>query len=473
MATVNFAGIASGIDTNALIDATVAARRAQNVTPKSDKVQTLTDTNDALTTLKTKLSDLQTKIREFTTLNGGGLAKIARSSDETIITATAANAASNGTYTITPTQLAQNGTYAFKSTAGTYSSSDAVIGSTIVGTGTVQIDIGTGTELQTVTLNVDNTTTLSQFATNFNNSTSKATASVINVGTSASPDYRLVINSLNEGTLKGSLSVTVSAAITGASAFNNNSSSAAQNATFTVGGIGGGGGDVITRYSNSFSDVIPGVTVTLQNTSSTGISVSVGDDADATAAKIQDWVTAYNDIIAFIAENDAVTRQQDGNDVTNIFNPLASTSVDESMLSSIRGVISSAVYSTGTQVRVLADLGVTTERDGTLKFDSTVLTQAVANESASAKQLLKNFADTVSLTGGTIDQYIRFNGIFDITINGNKDLITNLNDQIGRAEAAIAKEKESLTARFARLEALIGRMQGQQSQLTSALAGLS
>ena len=473
MSLINFAGLASGIDSNALIDATTSASKAQRVTPKEDKITELTDTNDTLSELKDKLRVLQSKLREFATINNGGVAKTATSADETILTATASSAANNGSYTIIASQLAKNATYSFKSTAGTYTSTDAAVASGMAGSDTVQVVIGTSTEQQTVNVTVNNTTTLSQFVTSFNNSTSKATASIVDVGTSVAHDYRVVINSNYEGELKGELAVTVGSAITTASAFNNNTLSAAQNAQFKVTGIGAGDGDTIERFSNSFSDVIPGVTITLQNTSTSGVKVVVGDDAATTASKIQEWVDAYNEIVTLINEKDAVTRTSNSSGAENIFGPLANTQVDEGMLFSLRSNIASAVYSSGTKVRILADLGITTERDGTLKFDTDTLETAVADEPSSVRSLLERFADTVSLTTGTIEQYVRFNGLIDVTVNGNNELITNLNDQIERANASIDKEAELLRQRFARLESLIGTLQNQQSSLTSALAGLN
>ena len=38
MPLINFAGLASGIDSNALIDATLTAQRKQKVQPKKDKI---------------------------------------------------------------------------------------------------------------------------------------------------------------------------------------------------------------------------------------------------------------------------------------------------------------------------------------------------------------------------------------------------------------------------------------------------
>lgn len=465
---INFAGIASGIDSNALIDAISEQTRRARVTPLEDEITELEATNTSLTELKTKLKELSAYLREhFSSLAGGGLTKLAESSNESVVTASAGNSATNGVYTITPTQLAKNHTFVLRSTAGTYSSADAVIGSTIAGTGTVTVQIGTPTVVETVTVDVDNTTTLAQFADEFNSESTKAEASVINVGTDAAPDYRIIITSNSVGTAEGNIEVQVGAAISAANAFNNNSESEADDAEFTVTGITG----TITRSTNDVGDLIPGVTFHLEAVGA-ATTITIGDDVTATTTKLQEFVDKYNEIVTLIAEQNLITREEDGEEVDSIFGPLAETTVDDNALSSIRSAITASLYSSGTNVRIFADFGITTERDGTLKFDSDILTTAIGKEPSSVNTVLQTFADTVSETGGIIDQFTRFSGLFDNVITGNDSRIDDLNQRISQTEESIAKMEDLNRQRFARLEGLIGRLQGQQGALTSALASL-
>ncbi|MCB0310665.1 MAG: flagellar filament capping protein FliD, partial [Bdellovibrionales bacterium] len=201
-------------------------------------------------------------------------------------------------------------------------------------------------------------------------------------------------------------------------------------------------------------------------------TVTVSDDTAATAAVVQEFVDKYNEIVAFINSGNLVTRQEEGDEVDNIFSPLAKTSVDDGILSQIRSNFSASSYSSGDAVRIFADLGITTERDGTLLFDQEEFEDALSDEPESVRNILQNFGDVAGVTGGTIDQYTRFNGLIDIVVNGNKDLISDLNDQIARAEASILREEETLRQRFARLEGLIGQLQNQQAALSSALSSL-
>ena len=461
MAALNFSGIASGIDSQAIIDSTVASARLSRVTPSQNKAGELQDTNTALTTLGQKLDTLRTTLQQFTSLSGGGVSKTGTSSRESVVGATASNAATNGSYDVTVNSLAKNHTYSFNQT---YSDSTSPIQSVgFVGPENVVFTVGTGTNQETVTVTVTNNTyTVSQFISDFNSASSKAEASLVNTGTASSPSYKIVISSLYEGTEKGTIARTsLGANLTNLVAY---SESAAANSSVTINGIG-----TVTRSTNSIADVIPGVSLNLVSAGTA--TVKIAEDSATTTAKLQDFVTAYNDIVKFIAENNQVTRDETGTEVKNVFSPLSGTRTDDNALQALRSNISSASASSGSVVRVFSDLGITTERDGTVKFDTTKLQSALSSEPNSVNQIILTFADSVALTGGTIDKYTRYSGLLDISINNNKTLITDLNRRITDAEKQIQRMADALKERYARLEGLMSKLQQQQSSLSGALGG--
>jgi flagellar hook-associated protein 2 len=466
MATTSFGGIASGLDTQALIDATINASRQTRVKPNQDKVTELEGTNTALEELDKKLLALQDALKPFTTLEGGGISKTGTSSKESVVSASATAVATNGSYAVTVNALASNHTYSFNQT---YSATSDAIQSSLTGAEaeadrTVTFTVGTGAEQETISVVItDGSYSIESYVNAFNSSSTKARAALVNVGTTASPAYKIVVSSLYEGTEKGTVARTVlGAALTNLSGY---TESAAADASVSITGIG-----TITRATNSIGDVIPGVTLTL---SSTGTStVKISEDVPSTITKVQQFIDAYNEIVQFISENNKVTEEQKGREIVNVFAPLAMSRLDDNVLFSIRSELSETVASGGSAVRVFSDLGITTERDGTLKFDSAKLQQAVSTEVASVSTIFSTFADAVAATAGVINQYTRFNGLLDISIEANKTSIDNLNERIAYAEEQLERQAEQLRARFARLEATMGKLQSQQSSLTSALAGL-
>lgn len=460
---ISFSGIASGIDSQAIVDATTASARAVRVTPNQNKVNSLQDTNTAFDQLRTKVNSLRKTLESISSLAGGAVSKTGTSSKESVVSATATNGASNGSYQVTVNALAKNHTYSFDQT---YTSGASPIQSDLTGSEsasdrTITFTVGTGANLETVSIEISNGTySISQFVSDFNKATKKAQASLVNTGTESSPAYKIVIASTYEGTEKGTIARTsLGAALTNLSA---TSESAAADASLSITGIG-----TVTRSTNSISNVIPGVTLNLSSLGSA--TVKIAEDASTTTSRVQDFVTGYNDILAFIKENNQITRDESSSEVKNIFAPLSTTRTDDNLVDSLRAGLLSASASGGSAVRVLADLGLTTQRDGTLAFDSTKFQTALSSEPSSVNDLLRGFADTMALTGGTIDKYTRYNGFFDIIQNSNRTQITDLNKRIADAEKQIQKNADDLKARYARLESLMSRLQQQQSSLASAL----
>jgi flagellar hook-associated protein 2 len=466
MAALTFSGIASGLDTQALIDATTNASRQSKVKPSQTRVTELTATNTAFEELTTKLETLQSNLRQFSTLEGGGVSKTGTSSKESVVSATATASATNASYEVTVNTLASNHTYSFNNT---YASPTSAIQSTLTGAEpvanrTVTFTVGTGGEQETVSVEITNGSyTVQNYVDAFNAASTKARASLVNVGTTASPSYKIVLTSLYEGTSKGTITRTaLGAALTNLSGF---SQSAAANASVTITGIG-----TITRTSNSISDIIPGVTLSLSSTGTA--TVKIAEDVPATITRVQDFVDSWNDIVTFLDENNRITTEQDGQTTKNTFAPLSSSRIDDNALFALRSALSATVASGGSAVRVFADLGITTQRDGTLRFDTAKLQEAISAEVSSVSSVLTTFADSVALTNGTVDQYVRFNGLLDTTIQANQTTIDDLNKRIAEAEAQIQRQADQLRQRYARLESQMGKLQSQQQSLTAALSGL-
>lgn len=467
-ALINFSGIASGIDSASLIKALLNRERAARVAPLEDRITSLEERNSVFDELTNLLEKLKSAADGFRSINGSVLAKNATSADETKVTALAENSATNGTYSVTVSQLARNATSSFNDR---FSATTSVINSSInngasSANRTVTVTTGTGTETETVGIVIDNTTTISDFVDDFNAASSKTEASLVNVGTSSSPSYAVVFTSINPGTEKGQLAVSVGSEIqtAGAGAFTASTLNQAQNATLSVSGINGN----ITRSSNQISDILPGLTLNLVATGST--TVTIGDDPETTLSAVQDFVDAYNEIVKFIKENDLITRQEDGEEVSNVFGPLAEESLDESILSSLREALIDAGQSGGT-VNILADLGITTARDGTLDFDQETFKTALVSDPESTREITQTLGENLAAVNGTIAQYTRFGGLIDNTQSLNTQHISDLQDRIEQVELSLIRQEEDLTKRFARLESLIGQLSSQQNTLLALLPG--
>lgn len=465
MSVIRFSGIASGIDTSSLIESLLSQQRQLKITPLQDTLTTLTDSNDALSELKTLLSNLQSAAASLRTVNGGAIAKDSTSSNETVATAAVSNAANTGSYGLTVESLAKAGSVSFDAR---YASSDEALLNTINDMDpaidrTIRFTLGTGDSEETIDIELTSSTTVSQFVQEFNESTDLADATLVNTGSTESPQYAIVIQSRSEGTEEGSVVVSQPGAGVNLGAYvADQTAISATDATFRISGIDG----LITRGSNTVSDVLEGMTLKLHSTGSTTINVT--QDTSATKTTIKNLVEAYNEVFEFVQENDAITLEQDGASVTPIFGALSNVSVDDSLIESLRSALRSAVATSG-ETRTLSDLGITTQRDGTLAFDEDIFEDGLEADPTSSEEVLsilgEEFGGTAS---GTVYQYIRYAGLLDNTTTQQSTQIANIQKQIAEEESNIVEQEIQLNARFAALEKLIGQLQSSQN----ALAGL-
>lgn len=467
---INFSGIASGIDTNSLITAILDQQRKSQITPLQNRIDSLTKTNDVFGQLSELLKTLKSAAQSFRAVTGGAIAKTASSSNETVATASVSNSAQSGTYSLTVSQLARGSTYSF---SDRFASTSNVINASInngatAADRTVTISTGQGSEQETVAIELTNTTKISDFVTQYNNTSTKSQATLVNVGTSSSPSYAVVISSDNTGLEKGEVTVTVGNEVqtagSGAFVTASSTSTQAQNAQFTLSGIGG----TIERGTNNVSDIIAGTTFNLASLGST--SISIFGNQNATKGAFSKFVEAYNDVVNFIGENDLVSQENQNGELVSIFGALSDTSIDENVLSQLRSSLVS-VSSGGNSVHTLSDLGITTQRDGTLRFDETVFKDAFASDATGIGIVSEALGERLASVGGTIDQFIQFSGLIDAAKRGNTLEIDDKNDRITELEASLSKQQDSLTSQFSRLEGLIGRLTQQQKTLSSILPG--
>lgn len=469
MAAINFSGVASGIDSSSLIKSLLDQQRRARITPLEEKIASLTETNDAIGQLGSLLSTLKSKADKFRVLNGSAISKVGTSSNENVLSATAANGAANGTYSVTVSSLSKNATFSFNDR---FASTSQAINSSIdnnaaAANRSITVNVGSGSEQESVSVALTNTTTLTDFVTSFNAASTKAQASLVNMGTAGSPSYAVIINSANEGTAKGQISVNVGSQITsaGSGAFATSSLSQAADSVFTVSGVAGS----ITRSGRNISDVIPGLSLSLSTTGTS--TVTVGDDSSSTATTVQEFVDAYNDVVKFLADNNKITEDKDSRgEKINVFGPLAGIRTDDAVLTTIRSAFTGAT-TPGGLVATLADLGITTERDGTLKLDTTTLTNAITKDSFSSRSILEKLGEGLASPNGAIAQYTKYNGLLDISKNSNLTLIKQMNDQISSNEAFLGRQEQDLILQFSRLESVVGRLNSQQSALKSLLPG--
>ncbi len=177
-----------------------------------------------------------------------------------------------------------------------------------------------------------------------------------------------------------------------------------------------------SRSSNTVDDVIPGVTLSLTQTSESSTVVSVERDVDAIVSEIEALFEAMDGISEF------VSRQFSGAGATEggTRPPLSGENLIRSMRGRLRGALESAFAATQTQFRTLSELGIEINRRGTYDIDTSALRDAVESDPAGVQRIFSSHG------AGSVSS-LRYVSASAATVPGTYDVV--ITNPATRAEA--------------------------------------
>jgi len=443
MATISSQGIGSGLDVKSIVSQLVALEK-QPLTKLQTSAAVLNTKISAFGQIKSLVSSLSTAagtLNSLTTWN----AVTATSSDETGVTASAIGGTATNAFTFQVTALAKAQSFA--------SQALPLPAGTPLGSGTLSITMtGATTPVDVAVLATD---TVSDIASKINGSGAGVTAAVLN----DAGGERLLLRSKSTGLANGfSVAVadddTTNADDAGLSklVFGATTVAAADAAGTINGSIN------VTSASNTFSNVISGVTLTAKSVMTTAADIAVAPNRTAVTSAVDGFVKAYNDLNSLLQE---LTKYDAGTKSAGL---LQGDTTAISLQNVIRGVLQST--STGSVYARLADVGITAELGGNLVVDSTKLGTALDNGDEVKKLFtqdnsnaltngfalkFKNFADGLLATDGffsTKDASLKR------SLQANTRDQERLNEKVARVEAALNRRYNALDAQMASLTAL-------------------
>lgn len=463
MAGISSLGVGSGLDLEGLVTKLMAAER-QPVTLLQSKESKLNVQVSAYGQIKSSLSSFQDASNALTD-TAKYTATAATSSNSAVVSASSTSTAAAGSYSVKVLGLTQG--QRLTSAAGS---------TPTVAAGTLTIQLGTYTTTSGTTSFTAATpaatpinftgSTLAELRDSINSAKTGVTASIVNDGS----NDRLVLASDGTGAatafkISGTdgLAGLSFDASTGASS-TLNSLQTAQDASAIIQGI------TVTRTTNSFSDVIPGVTLNLNAVNDTAATVTVTKDSSQATALVNNFIKAYNDSFATLT---AMTSYDSTNKV-------ASTLTGDTTATSARNTIRNAIIqsvslSDGSSMK-LADLGIKLQKDGTLKLEEpSKLSTALSSNAGNVSEFL---AGTTSKKGlgkliaGTVDSLIGVGGSIVARTDGIASTIKSIDKQITNWSDRLTAIEKRYRAQFSALDKSIASMQKTSSYLTSQLATL-
>ncbi|RZU31240.1 flagellar filament capping protein FliD [Blastococcus saxobsidens] len=246
-------------------------------------------------------------------------------------------------------------------------------------------------------------------------------------------------------------------------------------ATLTVGS--GTGAYDVTSSTNTFADLMSGVTITVSKPE-TAVTVEVAADPGAVVSKMQALVDAANQALSGIKTN----TDPDGG--------AAATLKGDSALRALAGRVLEAVsFAVGADGSP-ATIGLQLTKDGTIAFDAAKFSAALADDPALAQRLgaggpagpgpdgVSGNADDVvpgvaqrllDAAKAASDTTI---GTLTLLAEGRDDLAGDLQDKIEAWDVRLIARRTALTRQFTAMETALSGLQSQSSWLAGQLNSL-
>jgi flagellar hook-associated protein 2 len=245
-------------------------------------------------------------------------------------------------------------------------------------------------------------------------------------------------------------------------------------------------GDVAKSSSNTFSELLTGVSVTVSalspiptgSTTPTPTTITVSNDTSAVTGKVQSLIDAAN--AALSAIHDA-TDSSDGSDAPLKGN-WALTNLANNILSQVSGAVGGKSPST---------VGIQLDKDGNIVFDATAFSKALAADptltqtivggstGAGADNVDHSPDDTIDVDGIAARLSVlgeqasdSATGMITSLANSQDNQAKDLQSQIDDWTLRLQQRQDTLTAQFNAMETALGTLQSQGSWLTSQINAL-
>ncbi len=225
----------------------------------------------------------------------------------------------------------------------------------------------------------------------------------------------------------------------------------AANADLSINGIS------VSSASNTLNNVVDGLTLTLQKTTTAAVDVTVKSDTDAVRGAVTDFVAAFNTLAGFLHSQTAY----------NADNKTAGSLQGDQgalgMLSQLRGVLNEG-SSASTLWGRLSDVGLVQKADGTLETSASKLDNALEN----LGELRKLLATDGPSSGGS-GFVRRFKRLADDALGASGAI----DSRSSGLRSSVSRNSKSQTAAQKRLDQTEARLRAQYSALDTTMAKLN
>ncbi|MCQ1948261.1 flagellar filament capping protein FliD [Arthrobacter sp. zg-Y1116] len=432
-------GLISGIDTTAMIaDLMKIEARPQKLL--KDKVESNQLFVTALQNLNTKIASLTEAAGKIA--KAGGTDRYAAVTGSASVTATTKAGAAAGSLDITVNKLA-TAQVSLSGAMAAWPNGDAL---SISANGTI-------TELDTAGKSLD------QVISTVNKANLGVTAVKIAAGSvDGVAQYRMQFSASATGSA-GAFTVSQNGTDLGAIR-------AGQDAEVTLWAGVAGAETKITSATNTFTDLMPGVDITVSAVSADPVNVAVSRDIKAISAVAASLVATLTDVFGYMDRNSAVTIDTSDGVTKTTGGVFTGDSATRSLKQSIMGAATGSLDGRST-----SDIGITLTKYGTVEFNADKFAAALAADPEKTQASLQAIASRVEAVGKTASD--KYDGSITKRIQSQESTVKSLNSQVEQWDRRLASRESTLKLVWTNLEVKLGSLNSQMDWLTGQLDSLT
>jgi flagellar hook-associated protein 2 len=224
----------------------------------------------------------------------------------------------------------------------------------------------------------------------------------------------------------------------------------------------------ITSATNTFTDLTPGLNVTVSQVSTDPVTVTVAQDTAKAQAVASGLVDAMNAVTAYYGTNTAVT---------STTSPTTGTTTTTAGVLSGDGTTRDAVQRLTSRMSAPVDgrspssIGISVTKDGDFTFDADVFQKALAADPEGTQAMLSGVAANVGAVATSASD--KYTGSITTSITGQQAVAKDLNTQIDNWTDRLTARRAALQTLYSSLETSLSKLQSQSSWLSSQLASTS
>jgi len=217
----------------------------------------------------------------------------------------------------------------------------------------------------------------------------------------------------------------------------------------------------ITRSSNTISDIITGVTLTLlkgdtstYSSTSGNKTLTISNDTSSITNKISSFAAAYNTVISAVNGLKGNTAQK---------GVLTGDSILTTLASLLKSVTITKYRDSATD-NTLTYLGITHDKNGVLSLDSSKLTSAISENSSAVLSMLDEMAESLE---DNLSSYI--NTAIPARKNGYQDAVKRIQKSGYNLSKRLVLTEEALKRKFIELDRVLTQLQGSSNYLAQQM----